>query len=230
MLDMSAEPTAFDKIKGYLYKNVLTTVDEINRLLPDSLLFGSLLLYILTHNISFGIFSLFLVESSLLHKLIALGFSKAVGSTPVTKEAKCYPGFRTPRLEVERMLSSNQYPSISTYSLSAISAYLGLSMNSFRDTLDTMGPEWTARFGVAIGFIVTFVVLFLLTRFLRGCETFSETMIASMFGILVGTMSYFLHSRVFGQESVNFLGLPFLVDKASKGEPIYVCTSSKVGE
>jgi hypothetical protein len=230
MIGMSVEPTAYDKIKEYLFKNVLTTVDEINRLLPDSLLFGSLLLYILTHNISFGIFSLFLVESSLLHRLIALGFNKAVGLTPVTKEAKCYTGFRTPRLEVERMLSSNQYPSISTYTLSAISTYLGLSMNSFRDTLDTMGPEWTARFGVAIGFIVTFVTLFLLTRFMRGCETFSEMMTASMFGILVGGLSYVFHSKVFGQESVNFLGLPFLVDKSSKGEPIYVCTSSKVGE
>lgn len=227
---MSAEPTAFDKIKEYMYKNVLTTVDEVNRLLPDSLLFGSLLLYILTHNISFGIFSLFLVESTLFHKLIALGFNKAVGQTPVTKDAKCYPGFRTPRLEVERMISSNQYPSIGTYSLSAISMYLGLSMNSFRDTLDTMGPEWTARFGVAIGFIVTFMTVFLLARILKGCETFSESMVAILFGTLVGGLSFLFHSKVFGKESVNFLGLPFLVDKSSKGEPIYVCTSSKVGE
>jgi hypothetical protein len=32
-----------------------------------------------------------------------------------------------------------------------------------------------------------------------------------------------INKKLFGKESMNFLGLPYIVSKESKGDPIYIC-------
>ena len=39
--------------------NIIDFIKEIHTLIPDSILFGSLLMYLLTHNLSFGVFAIF---------------------------------------------------------------------------------------------------------------------------------------------------------------------------
>lgn len=222
-------PTAWDKIKSFVAGNVLSGTMELIRLIPDSILFGSLFLFALTHNLPFGIFAIFIFELSLSHKLISWVFSQVTGeSRPIDPKSfsKCYHGYRTPRYDISRMINMNQYPAFGTYSITAIATYIGLAMGSFKQTLNTMGIEWSSRSVVSTIFILLIPALYILLRFLIGCDTIGDMMIAIIFGIMIGLIFYFVNSSLLGQESMNFLGLPMLVNKSDAGSSIYVCASN----
>ena len=74
-------PNIFKKIEDNIIMPTIYTIIEIQRLFPDSVLFGTLLLYILTLNKSFGVFSLFMFETTMLHKLISSIYGKTVGQS-----------------------------------------------------------------------------------------------------------------------------------------------------
>ena len=204
--------------------NMIDSLVEIYRLIPDSILFGSILLYFLTQNIAFGIFGIFIFETVLSHRLITSMFAQTVGSRSVTKEnISCYSGFRTPQIDVSRILNHDQYPSYGVFSLTSIATYLLLATNEFSDTLQAMGPEWSSRKAVAYG-LVTFVLLsFILTRTFVGCDTTGDVMMAIACAVVVGVIFYYINRQIFGIDAMNFLGLPYLVSKESQGSPIYVC-------
>jgi hypothetical protein len=218
------DSTLWGKVKGMLSGTILSTADEIHRLIPDSILFGSLLMYVLTLNASYGIFAIFVLESMMSHKFVSWMFNQVSGNSR-SISLECRSGYKTPRYDVQRIFSHNVYPSYGTFSIVSMGTYLGLSMGEFRQTLQTMGPEWDSRYGLAIAFIVIVSALFILVRYLKGCESVEELAIASVAGIVIGLLFYFVNSSLFGKEAVNFLGLPYLVDKSSEGSPIYVCAS-----
>ncbi len=227
---MSATPTVFDYVKSFMGTNVLGGTMELIRLIPDSILYGSLFLYILTHNFSFGIFAIFILEMSLSHRLISWVFSQVTGeSRSVDPKAfsKCYHGYRTPRYEISRMLNLNQYPAFGTYSITAIATYIGLAMGSFKQTLNTMGIEWSSRYAFSMVFILLIPALYILIRYLSGCDTLGEMMVGTVFGIMIALIFYFINSSLCGQESMNFLGLPLLINKSDNGSSIYVCSTEE---
>ncbi len=227
---MSGTPTVFDYVKSFMGTNVLGGTMELIRLIPDSILYGSLFLYILTHNFSFGIFAIFILEMSLSHRLISWVFSQVTGeSRSVDPKAfsKCYHGYRTPRYEISRMLNLNQYPAFGTYSITAIATYIGLAMGSFKQTLNTMGIEWSSRYAFSMVFILLIPALYILIRYLSGCDTLGEMMVGTVFGIMIALIFYFINSSLCGQESMNFLGLPLLINKSDNGSSIYVCSTEE---
>lgn len=219
--------TLWDDFNSFVSTSILGSIDEIQRLIPDSILFGTLLMYILTNNISFGVFGIFIFEMITSHKIISWVFSQTTGDARPKVTNECRVGFRTPRFDVARMLSLYNYPSEGVFSVASIATYMGLAMGYFKNTLDAMGSEWKSRFSVALGFILTFTVLFILTRFWRGCDSFGEIAIATMLGIIVGLVFFYINKSVFKDESINFLGLPYLVQKDQEGSPIYVCSAEK---
>ena len=218
-----------------LWKKMMTlrdisidSVTEIYRLIPDSVLFGSILLYFLTQNLAFGVFGVFLFETVLSHRLVSWIFTQSVGSSPRSSDKlRCYAGFRTPQFKVERMFQHEDYPSYGVYSLTSIVTYLLLAMSEFSETLKTMGTEWESRQMVAYS-LGAFVLLgCVLIRLLVGCESFGEIVIAMGLAILMGAVFFYVNRQVFGVEGMNFLGLPYLVSKESQGSPIYVCVAEK---
>jgi hypothetical protein len=230
---MSATPTAWDILKAFMAGNVLTGIEELIRLIPDSILFGSLFLFALTHNLSFGIFAIYIFELSISHKLISWVFSQVTGeSRPMDAKtfSRCYQGYRTPRYDVSRMINMNQYPSFGTFSISAIATYIGLAMGSFKQTLNTMGIEWSSRSIFSMIFILLIPAAYIVMRFLIGCDTFGDMMVATVFGVMIGLIFYFVNSSLFGQEGMNFLGLPMLINKSDNGSSIYVCASEQLSE
>lgn len=219
-------PNLFDKIQSNVLSPAFQTFTEIQRLFPDSVLFGSLILYVLTLNKAFGVLALFMLETTLIHKLIAFTYEKTYGPTSSRSSENlgaCYPGFRAVRKEIDRILHSNQYPSVSIYSMFSTASYLLSSMLAFKDTLDTMGQDWSSRFVFAMVFIGIVPFFTLLIRYFIGCESFGEIVLASMIGIFVGAILFVINRKIFGLEGVNFLGLPYLVNKSDEGSDIYVC-------
>lgn len=206
-------------------KNVLRAILEIHSLIPDSVLFGSLLMYFLTHHLAFGVFAIFLMETVASHQLISWIFSQATGSANSSGPIQCRAGFKTPQYQYQRIFAHEAYPSYSIFSVTAIATYLGLSTSAFSETLEEMGREWSTRKTVAYSFIGLFLAAFFLARAAL-CESATELIVAMLLAIIVAAVFFFVNKALFGIEAVNFLGLPYLVRRDEDGSPIYVCSPS----
>ncbi len=124
------------------------------------------------------------------------------------------------------MFSHDPYPSYGVYSITAIGTYLAMATSEFSSTLDAMGGSWPARKIVAYAFIGIVLAVFIALRYLY-CDSFSEILIAVMLGAIAAAIFFAINKAIFGEESMNFLGLPYLVTKESQGSPIYVCAAQK---
>jgi hypothetical protein len=224
---MSAEAEAAAKrakMMSGLTDSATEATKEIYRMMPDSLLFGSFLLYVLTQHTPFGVFALFVLELILSHKLVGWVMAQSVGATPVQNpSAACRMGYKIGRMDFRRLFSHASYPSFGVFSIMGVIAYLGRSMITFSETLDAMGPVWASRKIVAAAFSIALCVIVIGGRIYSGCESIGEIFIAAALGVGAGLLFYSLHLSLFGEQGVNFLGLPYLVTKESQGTPIYVC-------
>jgi hypothetical protein len=231
--------TPFDNFKNIFWDPMIDSTEEMGRLFPDAILFGSLILYIITQNVSFGVLSVFFLETSLLHQLIAFVCEKTFGASQLMNQAKkaegvdknkkgeifrkCSPGFRSPRLEFERIFMADKYPSISVFFWGAFVAYMSGSNYSFSEILAKMGQEWWPRLPFAVFGIIILTLLFLLGRFYGCGDSPTEIMLALFTGLICGILLYIVNLNVFGLEAMNFNGLPILVNKTDQGSSIYVC-------
>jgi hypothetical protein len=223
--------TGWDKFSAIILNPVLDSGRELTALFPDSILFGSLLLYIITQNISFGVLSVFSLEMSLLHKLTSFVYTKTVGSPkPDTSqkspnafaaEMRCHSGYKAARLEYERIFMGDTSPSVSMFFWGGLSSYLTAANFSFYQVLTSMKQEWWTRLIVSTVGLILLTLVFFLGR--SGCESFGESMVAFIIGIVAGIACYVINLNVFGLEGINFNGLPYLENKTEKGSPVYVC-------
>lgn len=222
-MSATEQPTLWTKFKDFMGGTAVKTITEIHMLMPDSILFGSILMYFLTQNISFGIFAVFIFETVLSHKLISWVSTQSLGpSRPA--DIQCRSGYKTPQFKPERMFSHDPYPSYGLFSVTAIGTYLGLATMEFSNTLDAMGPEWASRSKVAYSFITLVIIAFLAARW-RSCDSIGEIMAAIAMAFIVGAVFFYVNKSLFGDEAMNFLGLPYLVSKDSQGAPIYICSA-----
>jgi hypothetical protein len=224
----SVDAPAWILIRDTLYKNIIKTVTEIHALIPDSLLFGSLLFYFLTQNKAFGIFAVFIVEAVISHRIIGAIMAQTTGESPAV-QMNCRAGFKTPRVTgMERGFDHPSYPSYSVFSITSIATYLVLAMREFSSTLDAMGSrDWSSRSLAAYICTGLLVVAFVAARLWTSCDKSGEVFTAMVCAIIVGGIFFGVNKALFGKESMNFLGLPYMVDKTAKGEAIYVCAPEK---
>jgi multisubunit Na+/H+ antiporter MnhG subunit len=224
MAESKTSKTLWDKFTDFMGGTVLKTITEIHMLMPDSILFGSILMFFLTQNLPFGIFAFFIFETVLSHKLIGWVLSQASGPSRSSDNIHCRAGYKVPRFDVERIFSHDQYPSYAVYSISAIGTYLALATSEFSRTADEMGPEYASMSKVAYTFISLVIAAFIFARWNYCDNNISEILIALFMAVIVGITFFYINKAVFGKESMNFLGLPYLVSKDEDGSPIYVCS------
>ena len=224
---------------NFMSNTVLDPFNEMHRLMPDSILFGSVLLYFLTHNYAFGIFSIFICEIIGTHKLISWVSTDILGpAKPDVKNLlKCRVGYRPARFDYKKIFSHEPFPSYGMFSITSIGTYLALAMLEFSKTLDAMdqstnqstvqdktSQEWASRCTFAYSFIIMILLIFMLFRW-NSCEYLGELSISIILALITGISFFNINKKIFGEESMNFLGLPFLVSKESQGSPIYICAS-----
>lgn len=219
----------FDIFYKTLVLPIFDSTFELERLFPDSILFGSLLLYVITQNPSFGVLSLFFIETSLAHRIVSFVFEKSYGKSPPTNKSdadiiKCRSGFKASRLEWERIpaFQGNGYPSISAFFWGSLVSYMAGANYSFSQVLSKMNQEWWPRTLFATVGIVLLTILFLVGR-IGSCEPMSEVFIGLIVGLIFGILFYYININLFGLDAVNFNGLPLLVNKTDQGSTIYVC-------
>lgn len=205
---------------------VLQSVAEIHRLIPDSILFGSILLYFLTQNVAYGIFSIFIFETVISHKLISWVFSQAVGKTyPDKIDIKCRMGYKTPRYDYERMFSHDSYPSYGIFSIVSIGIYLALAMKEFSDTMYLMEESapnsgWKSRTTVAYTLILFVIAIVFVARWKLCEESIGEMVVAFGCAFISSILFFYINKSIFGNEAMNFLGLPEMIPQTDN---IYIC-------
>jgi hypothetical protein len=216
----------WSSVKQFFSTAFLSPVIEIYSLIPDSILFGSIVLYAITQNLSYGVFSIFIMEVILSHKLLAWFMSQLFGPQPRSETSiRCRAGFKTPELDVRRIFMHDQYPSYAIFSMASIATYLGLSTAEFSSTFEAMGSEWKGRSMTAYIFIGAVLLTFILARSYACSEGGSEIAISLVAAVIFTFLFFRLNVFFFEKEGVNFLGLPYLSEKAADGTPIYVCSA-----
>jgi hypothetical protein len=217
--------SASDSFPAILFKGVINTILQLGISVPHSILFGSIVLYMVTMNLSFGVFAIFILEIILSHRFLSWIITETSGPALNKKSMSCNAGFKTIQApSINRILSEHEYPSYSFFSITAIATYLGLSTNNFSDTMNYIGTQWTSRPAVAYMFITCVLIAFLLLRLIAACDDITELMIAFIAAVICGAIFFKVNKTFFGDEAINFLGLPFLVAKDAKGDMIYVCS------
>jgi len=230
-MSLTAEDKTYSRVQGFAGE-VMNAVQEIVRLFPDSALFGSLVLYLITQHMPYGVFSLFLLEASGLYKTINLVMDGVTERPPIKRPAddpkeraefkKCRSGFLAPRLEVERLFMQEGIISMPLFYMASIAAYLLSATFEFAPVLQTMGANWSSR----VLFSVICVILMLTICYIRviGCSSHLSLIGALLLGGFGGVFFWFINSRIFGIESMNFSGLPYLADKGEDSSVLYACT------
>jgi len=201
---------------------------EFMRSLPDSLFLGTSVFALLTQSFPLGILVFAMIEFAVLDWIFA-GF---IGSVQNNKSAQCTdtcnPGI--PSMYQISMLGhlfpKVDFPSTPLLFVSSTLFYILASVLNFRDELKELGqkePEWKIRIPLSIIFTTLLILLYTFWRVFNKCDTLLSALGSVGIGAIFGGLIYLLHVYLFGRDSINFLGLPLLGDKAADGRPLYVC-------
>jgi len=215
-----------------IFSNIKEVFTETLSLFPDSILFTSIFLYLLTQNTSYGVLSIFIIELIGSHKFISwlmyntFGIENTRRNITSSTIKQCEYGFKT--IDVRGKIPINRmYPSYGVFSMISVFTYLTASIIEFSKTLISMGNDWSYRVYVSYFFILCLTALFIIYNFINGCGTSQELMIAVGFGIICGFIFYYINLKIFGIEGMNFLGLPYAISKESNNSPIYICVDQQ---
>jgi hypothetical protein len=118
------------------------------------------------------------------------------------------------------------FPSTPLLFVSSTLFYILSSILNFRQELKELGqkePEWKLRIPLSVIFTTLLILFYTFWRVFNKCDSMLSALGSVGIGALFGGMVYLVHVYLFGRNSINFLGLPLLADKAANGHPLYVC-------
>ena len=131
-------------------------------------------------------------------------------------------------MTLNRDTLSSAFPSFPIFFMSTASAYIVGAMWSIKQELEALGPEYAARFYIAI-FVSALLLFATMTyRLAYGCDGVGILIITLLLGLTVGGLLAYQNVYLLGRDSVNFAGVPLLVERTKDGKPLYVCTQKGV--
>lgn len=209
---------------------------EAMRILPDGLILGIGFFSLVTLSFSYGIFFVSLIEALLaFHGLRALnerlGFFNGL-PTKASLSNKCRTGFSNITMDGLTMFGEglrSAFPSAPIFMLSTAAAYMIGSMMALSKELETMGKDYSSRFYVASVFLPVLVAMVILYRSFYDCDAFTTLIATAVVGGLLGLALTEQNRQLFGESSLNLIGVPLLRQRTATGEKLYVCpTQSKL--
>lgn len=208
-----------------IWDSIVNVIMQLYATIPDSILFGSIILYIVTLSKAYGVFALFIIELIASHKFLSWLIKGTVGPSSGPQNTQCASGYKLARLNYTQIMPTHQYPSYGIFSIAAIATYLGLSTYEFYDVMESKGPQWKYRAAIAGVFIIAILLLCIIVRLIN-CDSFGEIAIALVFAVICGSLFFYINKLIFDKEAVNFLGLPTIESKDVAGKNIYICKVS----
>lgn len=215
---------------------IVPNFQEQIRLVPDSIIFGSLFIALLTQSYSTVMFAVAMLEAGIAGGLVQALFTymdifHTSPSIP-DKPSACVSSYSSPTLETLFSLCKDKLcgakiasgvPSFPVYFLATASSYVVSSMYSQKQELEALGPAYAARFYISI--FVSCLLLLLVTfyRVANGCDGFGTIILSLLFGFIMGGLLFYQNFALLGRDSTNMAGVPLLRERTRDGKPLYVC-------
>lgn len=206
------------------------------RILPDSIIFGSLLIALLTQSYSTVIFAVSMLEAGLVGGLLQSLFTymdivHTIPSNP-SDPSNCVSGYTTPTLETlfstcKDKLCGNKItsgvPSFPIYFLATAISYVVGTMYTQKEELEALGPAYAARFYIAIFSSLLLLTIVTIYRMANGCDGLGTIVLTLLFGFVIGGLLVFQNTYLLGRDATNLTGIPLLRERTRDGKPLYVC-------
>jgi hypothetical protein len=199
--------------------------------LPDSLYIGTLLLSLILQSLPLFMTFTTLLELSVMRILIGLVTSYMSPefsiSVTTTKDPKCKPGVHYGLMNSVLSAATKKFnisfPSENIFILGGLGSYIVSSLYSMRDVLVQLGPEWEARMYISAGLFIFGGICYIIHQKAFGCDSIGSLLISTLMAILAGIVISYQNNTLFGRESINILGLPYLDDRLETGNSVVVC-------
>lgn len=222
----------FKALKSLQDDIVSPAFHELLRSMPDSLFIGSAFFALITQSFPLGIFTLAMAEFGMANRALAGLIGSLQNNERPARPEICKAGIPSPYQisVVGQILGETAFPSGPVFFLGAVITYILSSTLNFQKELEELGnsePEWKVRIPLSVTCSILFLVLYLIYRIYYECDGIMEVLGSTLFGGCVGFVVYLLHVYLFGRDSINFLGIPLLADRAANGRPLYVCATNK---
>lgn len=196
--------------------------NEALYIFPDTILYGSFLMGLITLSSVHATFFMSIISSLLVLFGLQSGTSFLYGSK--VSEFKCKPQLFKYTFEQLFIRPSASSPSYAVYLVSFACSYLASSLYMLKDELDVLDISKLKQYYISIATLCTIAFLYLIFRLTTQCESLGSATSGLVFGAVVGLILINLNVTLYGKECVNFLGIPLLRNKTADGDPIYICS------
>lgn len=225
-----------DIASKYLNATVLPLINETLRVLPDSILFGSILMTLMTQSFAMAMFSLAMVETAVLGSALRklLSYIDLSHTLPPAGSgiSACYPAVFAPTLETLMTFGKSSiessFPSLPVFYVSSAAAYVVGSLWTQQKELESLGPDYTSRFYISICASLLLLFALITYRIAFGCDTAGIVLVTLLLGFVAGGLIFYQNMSLFGRDATNLTGIPLLQDRSRDGKPLYVCTQKGV--
>jgi hypothetical protein len=198
--------------------------------IPDSLFIGSFVLAILFQSLPLAAIFGSLIELSAIRLVIGNILARIMPSLSVasTADARCKkPGvvFSTMDSAMKAMASKYEiaFPSDTLFILGGLGSYIVTCLYQMKDVLKELGPEWEQRLYISMGLVAFGLLCYCIYQLTFSCTTAGPLFLSLILAIVSGILISFQNASIFGKETINILGLPFLDERVETGAPIYAC-------
>jgi len=201
---------------------------ETIRLLPDSVVFGTAILALVSLCQPFGVLLMTMVETMMIQRLAAgfIGGITPILGGPGANQMICQPGFvfgNSQRISLlETIGKESVFPSPVMFFMATILSYMMACVQEFNREITTLGSDLQGRTIAASVLSIGLLIGILAFRFAYQCEGFGTLFVSMLFGALAGYVLVQQNKAIFGRSAVNILNLP-MITPASQSAPMYVC-------
>lgn len=203
------------------------------RLLPDALLYGTGVLSLITYQTPMLFLFAVVVTSFISSNLIAHTMTVLMPQDvpPAKASDACTPGLWSPTATRLSLLSElanpSGFPSMPMFVLSTVIAYCISGVIQLSDVLNELGPDYKAKIPTTIALSAFLLIVFALYLMVNECNGFLTVLASIALGAVIGGVLSVVLPLIFGQESINILGLPLFVKRDQVGKPLYICAAKQ---
>jgi len=217
-----------NELKSVYVTVVNPSFHDYMRSMPDCVFLGSSIFALITQSYPLGIFVFAMLEFGLVHRLLASLVNIVEQPSGNPPSDTCTPGIPSPYQisVIGKLLTQTPFPSGPVFFMSAIVSYTLAAVMNFQEELNELSkkePEWGMRTPFSFVFSLLLLLAFIIWRYTNSCDGIFPILGSVLLGAALGGLVHLVHVYLFGRDSINFLGIPLLADRAANGRPLYVC-------
>jgi hypothetical protein len=198
--------------------------------MPDSLLYGTGLLSLITYQTPmmflFSVVGISFIAANLISLSANTFFPQDVAPAANGRD-QCASGIFSPTISrislLPELTNTSGFPSAPVVVISSFLFYCITSVLQQSDVLNQLGDNHKAKLPLIATFSSIILAIIIIYMVYYNCSGFLTILFSIAAGGALGATLSVLYSIIFGQESINLLGLPLFVRRDKTGQPLYIC-------